>query len=670
MKYLAWFGIVFTTLLTIVYVAVFTPIGNGFIKPFVESKIEEKTHMESKFSTFLFNTTDFEMVLMLNQNNSIKVKGNYSLFSRSLNFSYEVGFQNLQSLSKLVGTPLNGTFFTNGTVKGDLAFMNIDGMTDIGNSKSAYHATLADLTPASFSMKMRDAKLASLLHLFSKNPYATADVDLEVNFKNLISHEMDGEITLKSKNGKIDPRYMKSDFNVTIPATTFSMNLNAKLKGDDVDYRYDFLSNLFKISTSGKIVPQPLKADVVYALNIQDLEVLKPITGADIRGALKLEGEAKGDKERLVLKGKSDIAASDTTFEILLKDFEPASIIAKVENLKVEKLLYMLKQPHYSDGTLSLDAEIDNARSGKLAGEILTTLKEGVLDSAYLSKAYEFKSAMPTTTYSLTATTLLGGDTLDTKVDFNSNIANLDMQSAKFDIKEKSFKGDYFVEIADLNKLFFISNHHMRGSLSANGDISKAKDLEVTLHSNTADGKIDAKLYNDDFHADISSVKTKKLLYMFIYPEMIDAMLNAKLDYNLAQRKGVLAAKVAKAKFEKNQTFDAIKEFAKFDMYKEFFNGDVNAKIDQENVLASLDLRSIDAAIKVKEAKLNTKTKQINSDITLQVKKDEFNATLKGDIGSPKVTIDFEKFMKTEAGKNVQEKINKEVDKLFKKLIK
>ena len=150
---------------------------------------------------------------------------------------------------------------------------------------------------------------------------------------------------------------------------------------------------------------------------------------------------------------------------------------------------------------------------------------------------------------------------------------------------------------------------------------------------------------------------------MFTYPEMIDAMLNARLDYNLAQSKGVLAAKVAKAKFEKNQTFDAIKEFAKFDMYKEFFNGDVNAKIDQENVLASLDLRSIDAAIKVKEAKLNTKTDQINSDITLYAKKDAISATLNGDITAPKVTINLEEFMKTEAGKEV-------TDRLFKKLLK
>ncbi len=497
MKYLAWIGIVFTTLLTIIYVAVFTPFGNGFIKPFVERKIQEKTQLESRFSTFLFNTTDFEMVLVLNQNNSIKAKGNYSLFLRSFNFSYEVGFQNLQSLSKLAGTPLNGTFFTNGTVKGDLEFMNIDGMTDIGNSKSAYHATFADLAPASFTMKMRDAKLASLLYLFSKNPYATADVDLEVNFRNLISHKMDGEITLKSKNGKIDPRYMKSDFNVTVPKTTFSMDLNAKLKGDDVDYKYDFLSNLFKISSWGKVVPQPFKVDAAYTLNIQDLEVLKPITGADIRGALKVDGDIKGDKENLVVNGKSDIASSNTAFEALLKDFETASIKAKVENLEIEKLLYMFKSP-----------------------------------------------------------------------------------------------------------------------------------------------------------------------------ELLVAVLDAKVDYNPVQRNGVFEGKVSKAKFAKNQIFDGVKEFAKFDMYKEFFNGDINAKIDRENVLASLDLSSLNAAIKVKEAKLNTTTKQIDTDLALKVKKDEFNAILKGDIDSPKVTIDFEKFMKTEAGKNVQEKINKEVNKLLEKLVK
>ena len=52
---------------------------------------------------------------------------------------------------------------------------------------------------------------------------------------------------------------MKNDFNVTIPKTVFAMNLDAKLKGDDIDYSYEFLSTLVKLTSLGKVTPTPLK---------------------------------------------------------------------------------------------------------------------------------------------------------------------------------------------------------------------------------------------------------------------------------------------------------------------------------------------------------------------------------------------------------------------------
>ncbi len=500
-KYLAWIGGILLIFAATVYGVFFTPIGNSLIKPMVENKIREQTKLESKLTKFSLATSNFEIVLELNSNNIIKIKGDYSLFSRAFDFSYEVGLQKLESLEPFTLTALRGTLYTNGTVKGNMAFMKVDGKSDIGDSHTAYYVELTDLNPTSIIAKMKDAKLSSLLHTAAKNPYATADIDLEINFKNINPHMMDGDIVLKSKNGNIDPKYMKSDFNVTIPKTSFSMNLDAKLKGDNVDYNYNFASNLFKIVTSGRVVPEPLKTDIKYSLDIQEIEALKPIIGADIRGALKLKGEAKGDKERLTVSGISDLASSDTVFEAVLKDFELASLRAKIETLKIEKLLFMLKQPHYMDGLLFMNVEIGNAK------------------------------------------------------DFTQNGAALNGQ-------------------------------------------------------------------------------------------------------------------VANARFEKNQIFDGVKEFAKVDMYKELFNGDINAKVYKDNILASLNLRSAEASIKIKEAKINTKTKQIDSDITLQAKKNVLSAALNGDIDAPRVSINLEEFMKTEAGKEVQEKINKEVDKLLQKLLK
>lgn len=664
MRYLVWFGGIIVAIVVTLYVVAFTPLGNGLIKPIVESKIAQNTKLESKLNTFLLSMSDFEIVLELNKDNIIEAKGSYSLFSQAFNLIYNIDLKNLQSLKSLVGTNLNGTLHTNGTAKGNKAFMEIDGKSNIAKSITSYHVELTGLNPTSIIADVKSAKLASLLYMAAKNPYATADIDLNVNFKNINPHVMDGDIILKTKDAKIDPKYMKSDFNVTIPQTLFSMNLNAKLKGDDIDYDYKLLSNLFNINSSGKVVPQPLKTDIVYALDIQNLEALKPITGADIRGSVKLQGIVKGEKKNLLVKGSSDVASSNTDFEAVLKDFALSTLRAKIQNLDIAKLLYMLKQPHYSDGLFSMDADIKDARVDNLDGRVVTTVTNGVLDSAYLTKAYEFKSAMPKTTFSSTTASVLNGDNIDTKITINSSIANLEIEKAKFNIKDSSIKSDYEVKILDLDKLFFITQTHMRGSLTADGELSKAKDLDFTFHTRVADGKIDAKLHNDNFYADINSVKVQKILYMLLYPEVVDAAMNAKVDYNLLQSKGTFKGQVANTVFAKNQAFDLIKQYAKFDMYKEFFNGDVDANINKEKIVASVDLRSKNAAIKTKDAKIDTKAQKIDADITIVAKNDTISANLSGDINSPKVTIDLEKFLKSQAG----QKAIKEVNKLFKKL--
>lgn len=664
MKYLAWIGMLILFLVVALYVVAFTPVGNNLLKPIIEAKIQEQTKTNSRLETFSLTMSGFEIALELDKDNMITAKGIYSIFAKSFDLKYEVSLKNLKSLEPILNMPLNGEFNTDGTVKGDLVFMNIDGKSDVGESETSYHVELSDLNPTSIIANMKNAKLSSLLYLGAKNPYAAADINLDINLKNITPHKLDGDIKLVTKNGVLNPEFMKKDFNVTIPKTSFDMNLDAQLKGDDLEYNCDLVSNLFNINSSGNVVPDPLKVNLKYALDIKDLEVLKPLSGADIRGALKLNGTLNGDKDELLIRANSNIAASQTTLEAVLRGFAPASLRAKVVNLDIAKLLYMVKQPHYADALLSLDADISDARLNSLKGEVKSNITNGVFDSAYLTKAYEFSSPMPKSTFNAQTTTVLKDGIADTKVDFNSNLANLDIKSAKFNIKDGSLKSDYIVTISDLNTLYFVTKQHLRGGFSANGELSKAKDLDFSLFSNFSGGVLEAKLHNDDFGATLSDIKTTKLLYMLMHPELFDGTLNAKVDYNLAQSKGVIDGELINLMFAKNQTFDLIKQFTKVDMYRENFNGKVSAKIEKENILASLDLRSKETALKTKDAKLNTKTNQMNSDLSIVIKNDTINANLNGDMDSPKVSIDLEKFLKSETGKKVIEK----VDKLFKKL--
>ena len=659
MKFLAWIGGFFLLILVAVYTVAFTSLGNGIVGPIIQTKIQEATKLDAKLSTFSLSMSDFEIVLELSKSNVITINGNYELFSQAFDIAYRVKLEAVQELKSLTNAPLVGRVFTEGRVKGDMAFIEVDGVSDIAKSDATYHIELTDLNPTSIIAKVQKADLLSLLKLGGQKAYASAEINLDVNFKNIKPSQLDGDILLNTKDGKLDVELMKSDFNVSVPHTAFSMNFDAKLKGDDVDYKYLLNSNLAKISSSGKLVPEPLTLDIAYSVNVKELAVLKPITGADVRGPFRLNGSVKGEKAKLIVDGKSDVAASDTSFVAQLKNFKPATLKASMKNLRLKKVLYMVKQPHYADGIFSLDIDITDAKMDSLNGTVISSVKKGLVDSKYMTKAYEFKSPMPRTTFDMKTTTILNKNILDTELEFNSNLATLDVKRARYNISDASIVTDYKTKILNLDKLFFVTERHMKGLVTVNGELKKDKDLDFTAHSQVVGGVVDAKLHNDDFHADMKGLQTLEILDMLLYPNIFKSSLSGALDYNLAKQKGVMKADLSKGQFTKNQVLDLAKQYGKVNMYAEKFKGKVNADINKEHIIASLDLKSNRSAIVTKNTKLNSKSKKINSKIDINADGNPLIITLKGDVNSPDVDIDAQKLIEKEATKAVTKEINK-----------
>ena len=665
MKYLSWFIGVLITLVGAVYILAFTSFGNSLIQPTIEKKIQEVTKLDSKLSGFSLSMSEIDLLLELNTNNILHVKGSYSLFSSTFDIDYDIKLNELKTLRSLAAKEISGSFKTDGNAKGSMKFLEVNGKSDVASSKTTYHVELKDMKPTSIIAKIQKLKLDELLLMGGQKAYASANVNIDVNFKSIEMHKLDGDISLSTRGAKINTKVMKKDFGINIPKTPFAMNLDAKLKGDDVEYNYKLLSNLFQITSIGHVVPEPLKTDIKYDVNIKELALLKAITGADIRGSFKLNGTVKGTKKEMLIDGKSDVAFSNTSFKTLLKDFKPTNIKADIKNIRIAQALYMLKQPHYADGFFSLHVDIPNAKNGVLKGTIKSNIKHGLLDSTYMSKAYEFKSKMPKTTFKLNTHTKVNGDILDTRVNLRSSLAKLNINSAVFKISDGSIKSDYITEIPNLDKLFFATQQHMKGSMIINGELSKDKNLDLSMHTQVAGGKIDAKLHNDDFHADLVNVATLKLLHMLTYPELFKASLNAKVDYNLASSKGDVDGQLRDGRFVKNKTFDLIKQYAKINMYKEVFKGDISANINKEKLLANLDLKSKTSSIKTKNTKLNTKTQQIDSKLLIVANKNPINTHLTGDINQPKVSVDLEAFMKSKAGKKVEKELGRFLRKLF-----
>ena len=672
MKFIYWIVGIVVGLVLLAYVGLFTSLGNGILKPILESKIKEQTKLESSLTRFSLGVSSLHIVLELNKNNTIAIDGTYSLFAQSFDLTYKVALHDLASLKPLTKTKLNDSFFTEGIIRGDSKLLKIKGVSDVAKSNTKYDVVLMNFNPTSIIAKVDNLDLASLLHMLNQKEYAQAKVDVVANFKNITPHQLDGDVSLVTKKGLLNSAVMKKDFKITVPKTLFAMKLKAKLKGDDIDYSYLLDSNLAKINSAGKIKPEPLTLALTYDLNVKELAVLKPVTHADVRGPLRLSGSVQGTKEKLVVKGKSDIAASNTIFAALLTDFSPKSVQANIRDLHVQKLLYMLKQPHYTDALVDIKANITNADVKNLQGDVTTVLKKGLLDAKLLTKMYKFKSAMPKVSYGMRAYTTLNKNLIDTKVDFASNLANLNVKKARFDMNDASLKSDYKVKIHNLDRLYFVTQRHLKGDFAANGEVKKAKDLDFTMHSNIAGGKVDAKLHNDDFHADINKLRTLDILDILIYPKVFAADIDAKLDYNLAAAKGDFKGFLSQGKFTRNRVLDLTKQYAHIDLYKQLFKGDVSAKINKEHILASLDLKSNTSSIKTTNTKLNSKTKRIDSVIEINANGNPLVVKLRGNASSPQVSVDASKIVKKEAEKAVkkelQKHLGKDINKLFKGL--
>ena len=399
--------------------------------------------------------------------------------------------------------------------------------------------------------------------------------------------------------------------------------------------------------------------DMNYNVDLNDVKTLKELFTQEIDTPLHLIGTASGDSTLLIVEGKSDVSSSKSSFKIELVAFEAKNIALDIKSLKIKEALVILNQPPYTEGELDVVVNISNLSDGLLRGNIDTKISKGILNSKFISKSYEFNSTMPYTNFDISTHSILDGNFVDTSLDLNSNLVNLDVKKFHFDMDEKSLISDYEVNIHDLDRLYFISQRHLLGSLKALGEVKKSEDLDLRIESYTAGGKLNATLHNSDFDAKISNMKSIDILKILKYPKIFDARLNAAVDYNLESKKGLFDGKLSEGRFTENEAFNLLKKYAQTDVYKEKFKGDVNAVIDAKQILASLSLHSNRSSIISKGTKIDSKKSLIDSRIEINANGNKVDVNLKGDINKPNVKINADELIKKEATKVIKKELGK-----------
>lgn len=286
---------------------------------------------------------------------------------------------------------------------------------------------------------------------------------------------------------------------------------------------------------------------IAYRLRLGNLEALEPLTGTPLYGQLHTDGEALGDPKNIHISGKSNIASSETTYDITLADGAPKTATATIRHAATATLLSMIGKAPYAAASLDLDADIQTFDPKALEGSIAVNLASGHIDTALMRR--DFNITLPKTTFTAGADVTLHGGTIRYKTNLTSNLAKVASSGM---IAPKPLKADvtYDIDFRELGLLAPLTNAPLRGPLRLEGSVKGDETLLTVIgKSDIAQSKTDFRLRFkaaslQSAEADIRTLRLDRLLYLAGQPAYLrKGTLDANIRIPDATR-GALAGTV------------------------------------------------------------------------------------------------------------------------------
>lgn len=438
-----------------------------------------------------------------------------------------------------------------------------------------------------------------------------------------------------------------------------------ELSMNQIDMVLDLDGELVKVKGKYDLFSRTL--DLNYDVQIKNLATFSKAMGTTVRGDFVTWGKAWGKFDSVFVKGGAKTANGTIAYSLNLEDNDIKNLDFDLKNLSLQKLLWMIGQPLYSDAKLFSKGKIISMN--QFNGDVITIVKDGVLNYPVVKK--EFEIELPKNPiYDLHIKTKLQNKKASSIVDLNSFAANVDTSKTVFNLETGVLTSDYTLMVPSLAKLYFLTNQKMRGDLRVTGDIKQDKKLFATFNLKEFDGEVNGKLDADQLSVDAKGIQISELLHMMYYPEIFKSPVDVDLDYNLVSKKGTSKIKSSNGQFLTNKAMSMLKKFTKYDMTLEVYNKvNLDTKINDTFLVNNLLMQSKNSQIQSNKLNLDTKNNTIDADIDLEYRGLKAGIGLSGNTTSPNVKLDTSDLLKVKAKEELKKKINKHLgDRLKKQL--
>ncbi len=654
-KFIIGITVFILVLFILAYGVLFTQPGNNLLKPTVESRINSALKTKMTLEQFSLRPSYLFIKLKTPEGSAFVLGGKFGLFSKKIDVKYLLSVSQKENRFKFNNLELKGPFWIKGTIQGSMKkVLLVRGKSNFAKSNISYDIKIKNKKPSLVAVKIDALKLANLLRVLHKPAFADATIKADIKLTSFEKNAMKGNGNVYIVGGVVNRNVMRKIYKINLPKTTFKAKTNIVLNGSFINFSFTANSNLGKSNLKGTYTQNKNTVDASYDINILQLALLKPVTNLDLRGSFSTNGTIGGNKALMIIKGASNVADSKTSYKIILKDSNIKNIELLTKNARLDKLLAMLNKPIYAYGLVNANIKMKSIKPDNLKGIIASNISRGVVNSAVIKKLFGIN--MPKTAFTADINSQITHSVATSTVKINSSVASLTTKKTVFNIPKFQLNSDYKLRIPNLDRLYFITNRHMRGSSTITGDVSYSKNgLKATAFSKMWGGDINIKLANNKLTGEAKNISVVKLTDMMMYNRIFDSRGRVEFNYNLLNKKGTLKALFLNGHILPNRVSFLLHNMANFDITKEIYKTTkLYSKIDNKKVFSDLDMVSRLTHITSKNAFIDLNRNFINAKIRVGIKKSAVYVKLKGNISHPRIKIDFKNLIKHKAKKKIK----------------
>ena len=339
---------------------------------------------------------------------------------------------------------------------------------------------------------------------------------------------------------------------------------NFRLRVDSLDFNAVINENS-NISVNGALSIWDRWVDLKYDIKINDLSILNNLVNQNLKSELFTNGVFKGDYQSAIIQGFSNIANSETKYNLVLKDFKIKDILLELKNAKIDELLNFMNKPHYLNGDLTINANIKNIDNNNLDGKLIANISKGQLENDVINKEFNqtFSSKI---NIDGDIEALFLGKNAEIKTQLLTSIGNLFLEKTLVDLEKDRVVSDYKFEAKNLQKLESVLGRKLIGDFNTTGNIlydnlilSVDGNSDIFESSTVFRFKLEDNIAKD-ISFKVENTKIEKLLDFLNEPIYATGDLNVQGEIqnsNLEELSGTIISKISDAKLV-NEVVNAV----------------------------------------------------------------------------------------------------------------